>query len=90
MKFTVKKYFRIIIITITLTFCSTVYAQKSDTGNWFIYFGNQSINKKFNWWNEVQYRNYNFAGDLQQLLLSTGIGYNLTENNNNNVLLGYA
>jgi len=36
----------------------------------------------------VQYRNYNFAGDLQQLLLSKGIGYNLTENNNN-ILLGY-
>ncbi len=64
------------------------YAQKSDTGNWFIYFGNQSINKKWNWWNEVQYRNYNFAGDLQQLLIRTGVGYNLTENNNN-VLMGY-
>jgi long-subunit fatty acid transport protein len=37
----------------------------------------------------VQYRNYNFAEDLEQLLLRTGIGYNLSENNNN-VLLGYA
>ena len=64
-------------------------AQKSGVGNWFIYFGNQKINNKWNWHNEVQYRNYNFAGDLQQLLLRTGIGYNLTENNNN-VLLGYA
>jgi hypothetical protein len=64
-------------------------AQKSDVGNWFIYFGNQAINKKWNWWNEVQYRNFNFAGDLQQLLLRTGIGYNLTENNNN-LLLGYS
>lgn len=65
------------------------YAQKTDTGNWFIYFGNQAINKKWNWHNEIQYRNYNFAGDTQQLLLRTGIGYNLTENNNN-ILLGYA
>lgn len=63
-------------------------AQKTDTGNWYIYFGSQPINKKWNWWNEVQYRNYNFAGDLQQLLLRTGIGYNLSENNNN-ILLGY-
>jgi Protein of unknown function (DUF2490) len=63
-------------------------AQKSNTGNWFIYFGNQAINKKWNWYNEVQYRNYNFAGDLQQLILRTGIGYNLSENNNN-ILLGY-
>ena len=89
MKSKVKKCIRLIIITITLTLFSTVYGQKSDVGNWFIYFGNQSINKKFNWWNEVQYRNYNFAGDLQQLLLRTGVGYNLTENNNN-ILLGYA
>jgi len=64
-------------------------AQKSEIGNWFNYSGNQKINNKFSCWNEVQYRNYNFIGDLQQLLLRTGIGYNLTENNNT-VLLGYA
>ena len=80
------KYFLNTIIFILLTI--TVNAQKSDAGNWFIYFGNQKINKKWNWHNEVQYRNYNFIGDLNQLLLRTGIGYNLTENNNN-ILLGY-
>ena len=64
-------------------------AQSTDIGNWFLYFGNQKINNRWNWHNEVQYRNYNFAGDLEQLLLRTGIGYNLTENNNN-VLLGFA
>jgi hypothetical protein len=80
---------KIIILISTLLLTNFAYAQKSDVGNWFIYFGNQKINNKWNLWNEVQYRNYNFAGDLQQLLLRTGIGYNLTENNNN-VLLGYA
>lgn len=65
-----------------------VNAQKSDVGNWFIYFGNQKINRKWNWHNEIQYRNYNFIGDMNQLLLRTGIGYNITENNNN-ILLGY-
>lgn len=64
-------------------------AQSTSTGNWFFYLGNNAISKKFNFHNEVQYRNYNFAGDLQQLLIRTGIGSNLTENNNN-VLLGYA
>ncbi len=54
-----------------------------------MYFGNQSLGKGFNWHNEVQYRNYNFVGDLQQLLLRTGVGYNLTENNHN-FLAGYA
>ena len=66
-----------------------MYSQKSDIGNWFIYFGNQKINQNWNWHNEIQYRNYDFIGDTNQLLLRTGLGYNLTENNNN-VLLGYA
>lgn len=78
----------IIISIVTLFLGLNVSAQESQTGNWFIYFGNQAISKKLNWHNEVQYRNYNFAGDLQQLLLRTGVGINLSENNNN-LLLGY-
>lgn len=66
-----------------------IYAQESSTGNWLMYLGNQKINNRWNWHNEIQYRNYNFIGDLEQLLLRTGIGYNLSENNNN-LLLGYA
>jgi hypothetical protein len=66
-----------------------INAQNREIGNWIIYFGNQRINKSWNWWNEVQYRNFNFIGDLRQLVFRTGLGYNLTENNNN-VLLGYA
>lgn len=53
-----------------------------------MYFGNQAINDRWNWHNEIQYRNYDFIGDMEQLLLRTGIGYNLTERNNN-LLLGY-
>ena len=78
-----------LFVLLVLLFSSATKAQKSNLGNWFIYLGNQPINKKFNWHNEIQYRNYNFIGDINQLLLRTGIGYNLTENNNN-VLLGYA
>jgi Protein of unknown function (DUF2490) len=80
-------YFFILFIGFILT--PNLNAQSSDFGNWFIYFGNQKINNKWNWHNEVQFRNYNFAGDLEQLLLRTGVGYNLTENNNN-ILVGYA
>ncbi len=64
------------------------YSQKAELGNWLIYFGNKKVNEKVNWHHEVQYRNYNAIGDLEQLLLRTGLGYNLTENNNN-LLLGY-
>ena len=75
------------ILFLTICFCNHSYSQKSEIGNWFVYLGNQKINKKWNWHNEVQYRNYNFIGDTNQLLLRTGIGYNLTEDNN--LLIGY-
>jgi len=83
----VKNIFSNLFLILLLT--NFANAQKSEIGNWFNYSGNQKINNKLSCWNEVQYRNYNFIGDLQQLLLRTGIGYNLTENNNT-VLLGYA
>jgi hypothetical protein len=67
----------------------TAFSQESDFGNWLIYFGDKKINQKLNWHHEVQYRNFNFIGDIEQLLLRTGLGYNLTENNNN-IHLGYA
>ena len=83
-------HFKHLAITALVTLSlKTSSGQKSNFGNWFVYFGNQAINNKWNWYNEVQVRNYNFIGDLEQLVLRTGIGYNLTENNNN-VLLGFA
>lgn len=78
------KILRLILAFIPLS----LFAQPGDPGNWFIYFGDKKINQKWNWHHEVQYRNFNFIGDTEQLLLRTGIGYNLTESNNN-ILLGY-
>ncbi|MDX2130398.1 MAG: DUF2490 domain-containing protein [Chloroherpetonaceae bacterium] len=84
------KIYSIGFVLLLLTFqAMTLRAQPADIGNWYIYFGNQALNEKWNWHNEVQYRNFNLGGDLEQLLLRTGIGYNL-EPNNHNVLLGYA
>ena len=60
-----------------LLFCSADGAQPAGLGNWMIYFGNYQINEKWNLHHEVQWRNYNMAGDLEQLLLRTGLGYNL-------------
>jgi Protein of unknown function (DUF2490) len=76
------------IFVLFFLICNVTFSQKSDVGNWLVYFGNQKINQKWNWHNEVQYRSYNFIGDTNQLLLRTGIGYNLSDNNNN-ILLGY-
>jgi hypothetical protein len=78
---------QILIILLFLPF--TAFSQESDLGNWLIYFGDKKIKEKWNWHHEVQYRSFNFIDDTEQLLLRTGIGYSLSENNNN-ILLGYA
>lgn len=75
-----------LIIALVLPFFAM--SQDSNLGNWLIYIGNKKLNSKWNIHNEVQYRNYNAVGDLEQLLLRTGVGYNLSENNDN-ILLGY-
>lgn len=66
----------------------TAMSQDSDLGNWMIYIGSKKLDNQWNIHNEIQYRNYNAIGDLEQLLLRTGIGKNLTDGNNN-LLLGY-
>ncbi|WP_028283956.1 DUF2490 domain-containing protein [Olleya marilimosa] len=79
-----------IIATLTFMLVLPFYglSQNSDLGNWLIYIGSKELKNGWNIHNEVQYRNYDAVGDLEQLLLRTGLGYNLTENNNN-LLLGY-
>ena len=79
---------RYLIVLVGLLTSGISLAQDSDLGNWLIYIGSNKLSERWNLHTEVQYRNYNFIGDLEQLLLRTGIGYNLTEGNNN-VLLGY-
>lgn len=79
-------YKYIIVIAFLMPFVAS--SQDSDMGNWLIYIGNKKLDNQWNVHHEVQYRNYNAIGDLEQLLLRTGIGKNLTEGNNN-LLLGY-
>ena len=78
-----------LIATLTFLLVLPFYAisQNSNLGNWLIYIGNKKLDSKWNIHNEVQYRNYNAVGDLEQLLLRTGLGYNITKNSN--LLLGY-
>lgn len=75
-----------------LLFCLSCFgslqSQDNDAGNWLIYIGSKKINDNWNWHHEIQYRNHNFIGDLEQLLIRTGIGVNLSPKNNN-LLLGY-
>lgn len=78
-----------VIAVILIGFMMPIVASTQDSGlgNWILLFGNKKINQKVNWHHEVQYRNYNAIGDLEQLLLRTGIGVNVTDNTN--ALLGY-
>ncbi|MEY3800721.1 MAG: hypothetical protein RLZZ548_601 [Bacteroidota bacterium] len=78
-----------LLLLIALAFTQNLAtAQPSDFGNWIVYFGNQKISNQLNWYNEFQHRNYNVFGDVQQRIGRTGIGTNLTQDNNN-ILLGY-
>ena len=77
-------------VALTLVFAlpNLVEGQESNLGNWLIYIGNKQLNEKWNLHHEVQYRNYDAIGDLEQLLLRTGLGYTFGESKKN-ILLGY-
>ena len=79
-------YIVVFLLLFGLTF--QMQAQGSDVGNWLIYIGNKKVNSRFNLHNEIQYRNYDAIGDLEQLLLRTGLGYSFKDNSSN-LLLGY-
>jgi len=87
-KLKVKNNLKIVALTLGLMLPFFAQAQESDLGNWMIYIGNKKLNQNWNIHHEVQYRNYNAIGDLEQLLLRTGIGYTFNEGNNN-FLIGY-
>ena len=76
----------ILLLTFLVPF--TAFSQESNLGNWLIYIGSKKLDNQWNIHHEVQYRNYDAIGDLEQLLLRTGVGKNLTDGNNN-LLLGY-
>ena len=68
---------------------NSVIGQSNNIGTWFVYFGNQKINDKWNIQSDFQYRDYRFLGQRNQFLARAGLGYNLKPQNHN-LLLGYA
>jgi hypothetical protein len=68
---------------------ATVFCQSNNIGTWFVYFGNQKLNDKWNIQSDLQYRDYRFIGQRNQFLARAGLGYNLKPQNHN-LLLGYA
>ena len=77
---------KIVILTILLlTVTTQMYAS---LGNWLMYTGNNAITSKVSLWNEIQYRDYTFAGDMNQLLMRSGINY--IANEQSQYMIGYA
>jgi hypothetical protein len=81
-----RKYYIAFIFLSAIKFGS---AQEKKFRTWGILNLNQKINKDWSFQSDIQYRAYEDLDQLQQLLIRGGIGYNLTENNNN-ILAGYA
>jgi putative cell wall-binding protein len=83
--------FKKIILCLILIISSldSALAQDENYGKWIVYFGNQKINSKWLLQSDIQYRLNQIPGQKSQLLLRAGLGYNLTESNNN-ILLGLA
>jgi len=60
---------------------TSAIAQQSDVGAWYMFFGNlKKKESQFSLHAEAQYRNHNFGGDLEQLLLRSGLQYTLKDN----------
>ncbi len=83
-----QRMFAVICIALTAYAIVPVIAQPGPVGSWLMYFGHQPIQPDWTLWNELQIRQHNLAGDLHQVIIRAGLGYNITPGNNN-VLLGY-
>lgn len=66
-------------LLILITICSlNSYAQveAGKTGAWYMYFFNHQFKEsQFGIQGDIQYRNWNLGGDLEQLLIRTGVTY---------------
>ncbi len=69
-------FFSLIFIAVTATLAQS----PSKLGGWYMYFANaQFRTSPFSLHAEVQYRNHKIIGDLEQLLLRSGLQYNLKD-----------
>lgn len=81
-----------IIIALVFTFSNQLSAQveEAQTGAWYMYFYDAKFKEsKFGVQGDIQYRNWNLLGDLEQLLLRSGLTYR-PGNTNVKLTLGYA
>lgn len=82
---------KLLILVLLSIFSFSSFAQDdSDLGSWYMYFGNfRFSDSPWAIHGEVQYRNHNMVGDLEQLLIRSGLQYNI-KSGQASFLLGYA
>lgn len=70
------------LVFVLNAFCSLcLFSQEAEPGNWLMYFGQNRVAEKWSVHSEVQYRNHTAApGNIEQLLLRTGMNYHLDQN----------
>jgi hypothetical protein len=79
-----------ILLILFLFSSSNLFSQEDHLGSWYMYFYTAKFKEsKFGIQGDIQYRNNNFIGDLEQLLLRSGLTYN-PKNTNVTLTLGVA
>jgi hypothetical protein len=79
-----------ILLLFFLFSSSNLFSQEDQLGSWYMYFYTSKFKEsKFGLQGDVQYRNNNFIGDLEQLLLRSGLTYS-PKNTNITLTLGVA
>lgn len=69
---------KLVLILLLFTISNALNAQieQGKTGAWYMYFfKHQFKNSQFGIQGDIQYRNWNLGGDLEQLLIRSGITY---------------
>jgi hypothetical protein len=80
----------LILAGVFIYFHSSAQLDESKTGAWYMYFFNAQFKESnFGFQGDIQYRNWNLAGDLEQLLLRGGMTYT-PKKTNIRFTLGYA
>lgn len=66
----------ILLLTIFISVNSYSQVDEDELGGWYMYFWNTEFgDSKFGLQGDVQYRNWDVVGDLEQLLLRAGVTY---------------
>ena len=78
------------LIVLLIPFSGKAQINQDKTGAWYMYFFNTTFNdSQWGFQGDIQHRNWNKGGDLEQLLLRGGLTYQPKETNIK-FTLGYA